>query len=40
MYDVCKYEGHLEKFLIRIEDRFDFYVGKRPGSHLFGFGMR
>ena len=27
-------------FGIRMEDSFDFHVGKRMASHLFGFDMR
>ena len=27
-------------FVIRMEDSFDFHVGKRMANHLFGFNMR
>ena len=27
-------------FVIRMEDSFEFHVGKRVASHLFGFDMR
>ena len=27
-------------FVIRTEDSFDFHIGKRVASHLFGFDMR